>query len=227
MGKNGSSDILYFLGLKITADDDGSHEIKRHLFLGRKAMTNLDSMLKRRDSDIALLTKVYLVKVFIFLIAMYGCESWTIKVECWRIDAFALWCYRRLLRVPRTARSNQLNLKEINSDKTDIDIRLIFIRRTDAEAEAQIVWPPDVKSWIIWKDHDAGKDWRQQKKEGMTEDEMVGWPSLTQLTWVSASSGRWSAAVPEVTKCQTRLSDWTTTAKLTKGQTQKECKQKV
>ena len=102
MGKNGNSDILYFLGLKITADDDGSHEIKRHLFLGRKAMTNLDSMLKRRDSDIALLTKVYLVKAIIFPVVMYRCESWTIKKpECQRIDTSELWCWRRLLRVLR------------------------------------------------------------------------------------------------------------------------------
>ena len=158
------------------------------LLLGRKAMTNLGSVLKSRD--ITAPTKVLLLKAMVFPIAMYGCESWTIKVECWRIDAFALWCYRRLLRVPWTARSNQLNLKEINPDKIDIDISLIFTRRTDAEAEVPIVWPSDVKSWIIWKDHDAGKDWRQQKKEGMTEDEMVGWPSLTQLTWVSARSGR-------------------------------------
>ena len=86
------------LGSKITADGDCSHEIKRHLLLGRKVMTNLDSMLKSRD--ITLLTKVHLVKAMVFLVVMYGCESWTItKVECQRIDAFELWCWRRLLRV--------------------------------------------------------------------------------------------------------------------------------
>ena len=102
-------------GSKITADDDCSHEIKRHLLLGRKAMTNLDSILKSRD--ITLLTNVCIVKAMIFLVVMYGCESWTIKkAERRRIDAFELWCWRRLLRVPRTAgRSNQSILKEIIS----------------------------------------------------------------------------------------------------------------
>ena len=96
-----------FLGSKITADSDCSHEIKRHLLLGRKAMINLDSLLKSRD--ISLPTKVRLVKAMVFLVVMYGCESWTIKkAEHRRIDAFELWCWRRLLRVPWTARrSNQ------------------------------------------------------------------------------------------------------------------------
>ena len=103
-----------FLGSKIIADGDCSHEIKRLLLLGRKAMTNLDSILKSRD--ITLLTKVHLVKDMVFLVVMYGCESWTIKkAECRRIDAFELWCQRRLLRVPWTARtSNQSILKEIS-----------------------------------------------------------------------------------------------------------------
>jgi len=100
-----------FLGSKITADGDCSHEIKRRLLLGRKAMTNLDSILKSRD--LTLPTKVFLVKGIIFPVVMYGCESWTIKkAECWRSDAFELWCWRRLLRVPWTARrSNQSILK--------------------------------------------------------------------------------------------------------------------
>ena len=94
-----------FLGSKITADGDCSHEIKRHLFLGRKTMTNQDSTLKSKD--ITLLTKVHLVKAMIFLVTMYGCESWTIKkAEHQRIDAFELWCWRRLFRVPWTARSS-------------------------------------------------------------------------------------------------------------------------
>ena len=106
------SDFI-FLGSKITADGDCSHEIKRHLLLGRKVMTNLDSILK--SGDIALPTKVYLVKAMVFPVVMYGCESWTIKkAERRRIDAFELWCWRRLLRVPWTARrSNQSILKEI------------------------------------------------------------------------------------------------------------------
>ena len=109
-----SAPKFIFLGSKITADSDCSHEIKRHLLLGRKAMTNLDSILESRD--IILPTKVHLVKVMVFPVVMYGCESWTIKkAESQRIDAFELWCWRRLLRVPWTARrSNQSILKEIS-----------------------------------------------------------------------------------------------------------------
>ena len=105
-----------FLGPKITADGDCSHEITRHLLLGRKVITNLDSILKSRD--ITLPTKVHLVKAMVFPVVMYGCESWTIKKsECQRIDAFELWCWRRLLRVPWTARrSNQSILKEIHPE---------------------------------------------------------------------------------------------------------------
>ena len=105
-----------FLGSKITADDDCSHEIKRYLLLGRKVMTNLESILKSRD--ITLPTKVCLVKAIIFPVVMYGCESWTLKkAECRRIDAFELWCWKRLLRVPWTAKSsNQSILKEISPE---------------------------------------------------------------------------------------------------------------
>ena len=100
---------LLFLGSKITADGDCSHVIKRCLLLGRKVMTNLDSILKSRD--ITLPTKVYLVQAMVFPVVMYGCESWTInKVECQRIDAFELWCWRRLLRVPWTARRSNLSI---------------------------------------------------------------------------------------------------------------------
>ena len=101
------ADFIFGGALKITEDDDCSHEIKRHLLLGRKAMTNLDSILKSRD--LTLSTKVCLVKAMVFPVVMYGCESWTIKkAECRKIDAFELWCWRRHLRVPRTARrSNQ------------------------------------------------------------------------------------------------------------------------
>ena len=155
-----------FAGSKIPADGDCSHEIKRHLLLGRKVMTNLDSIFKSRD--ITLPTKICLVKAMVFPVVMYGCESWTIKkAENRRIDAFELWCWRRLLRVPWTARrSNQSILKEI-SPGCSLE-GLMF------EAETPILWPPDEKSWLIWKDPDAGKDWGQEKK-GTTEDEMVGW----------------------------------------------------
>ena len=107
------SDFI-FLGSKITADGECSHEVKRRLLLGRKVMTNLDSIFKSRD--IALPTKVHLVKAMVFPVVMYGCESWTVKkAERRRIDAFELWCWRRLLRIPWTARrSNQCILKEIN-----------------------------------------------------------------------------------------------------------------
>ena len=126
-----------FLGSKITADDDCSHEIKRHLFLGRKVMTNLDSIFKSRD--ITLPTKVCLVKAMVFPVVMYGCESWTIKkVECRRIDAFELWCWRRLLRVPYC--------KEIQPVYPKGNQSWVFIERTDAEAETPILWPPDTKS---------------------------------------------------------------------------------
>ena len=140
------------------------HEIKRHLLLGIKAMTNLDSILKSRD--ITLPTKVHLVKAMVFPIVMYGCKNWTIKkAEHWRIDAFELSCWRRLLRVPWTARRS-VNPKGNQPWK--------FIGRTDAEAEAPILWPPGEQNWLIGKDPDAGKDWKQEEK-GTAEDEMVGW----------------------------------------------------
>ena len=168
-GNNGNSERLYFLffylGSKITADGDCSHEIKRCLLLGRKAITNLDGILKSRG--ITLPTKVRLVQAMVFPISMYGCESWTIKkAERQRMDAFELWCWRRLFRVPRTARRS-INPKGNQS--------WIFIGRTDAEAEGPILWPPDAKNWFIGKDPDAGKDWKQEEK-GRTEDEMVGKP---------------------------------------------------
>ena len=127
-----------FLGSKINADGDCSHEIRRHLLLGRKVMTNLDSTLKSRD--ITLSTKVRLVKSMVFPVVMYGCESWTIKkAECRRIDAFKLWCWRRLLRV-------SWNCKEIQPVHPKGDQSWVFIGRTDVEAETPVLWPPDVKS---------------------------------------------------------------------------------
>ena len=136
-------------GSKITADGDCSHEIKRHLLLGRKAMTNLGSILRSRD--ITFLRKVCLVKTMVFPVLMSGCESWTIKkAECRRIDGFKLWCWRRLLRVPWTARrSNQSILKEISPGCS--------FGRTDVEAETPILWPPGAKSQLTGKDPDAGK----------------------------------------------------------------------
>ena len=126
-------------------------------------MTNLDSILK--SSDITLPTKVHIVKAMVFPVIMYRCDSWTIKkAECQRIDAFELWCWRRLLRVPWTARrSNQSILMEI-SPEYSLEGLMLKLK----------LWPPDVKNWFITKDPDAWKDWRQEEK-GITEDEMVGW----------------------------------------------------
>ena len=125
-------------------------------------MSNLDGIFKSRD--ITLPTKVCLVKAMVLPVVMYGCESWTVKkAECWRIDAFELWCWRRLL-----------DCKEIQPVYSEGDQPWVFIGRTDVKAEAPILWSPDAKSWLIWKDPDAGKDWQQEEK-GTTEDEMVGW----------------------------------------------------
>ena len=125
-----------------------------------------DSILKSRD--ITLPTKVRLVKGMVFPVVVYGCESWTIKkAECQRIDAFELWCWRRLLRVTWTARrSNQSILKEISPGCSLEELML--------KLKLPILSPPDAKNWLIWKDPDAGKNWGQEEK-GMTEDEMVGW----------------------------------------------------
>ena len=129
-----------FLGSKITADGDCSHEIKRHLLLWRKAMRNLDSILKSRE--ISLTRKIGIVKAMVFSVVMYGCESWPIKkAEHWGIDAFELWCWRRLLRV----------CKEIQPVNPKGNQSWIFIGRTDAEAEVPILWSPDVKSRLIRK----------------------------------------------------------------------------
>ena len=152
------------LASKITADGDCSHEIKRCLLLGKKAMENLDDMLKSRD--ITLPTKIHIVKAVVFPLVMYECESWPKKkAKHWRIDVFELWYLRRLLRVPWLQRDQTSQSKGNQS---------WIIGKTDAEAEAPVLWPPDAKSWLIRKAPDAGKDWRQEEK-GMTEDEMAGW----------------------------------------------------
>ena len=111
---------------------------------------------------------ISLVKAMVFPVVMYGCESWTVKkAEHWRIDAFELWCWRRLLRVPWTA-------KEVQPVHPKGDQPWVFFGRTDAKAETPILWPPHVKNWRIWKDCDAEKDWGQEEK-GITEDEMARW----------------------------------------------------
>ena len=152
-----------FLGSKITADGDFSHEIKRHLLLGKKAMTNLDSILKSRD--ITLPTKFHLVKAMIFPVVMYGCESWTIR----RLSA-KNWCFWTVV-LEKTLES-PWDSKEIKPVNPKENQSWIFIGRTDAEAETPVLWLPDVKSRLTGKDPDAGKDWTLEEK-GTTKDEMV------------------------------------------------------
>ena len=162
MGKQWKQCRLYFLGLQNHCSGDCSHENKRRLLLGWKVMTNLDRILESRD--ITLPTKVHLAKAIVFPVVMY--ESWTIKIAaCWRIDAFELWFWRRL--------ESPLDCKVMQPAHPKGNQSWIFIGRTDVEAETPILWPPDVKSWLIWKEPEAGKDWRWKEK-GTTEDEMVG-----------------------------------------------------
>ena len=157
---------LFFGGSKITADGDCSHKIKRRLLLGRKVMTNVDSILKSRH--ITLPTKVHLVKAMVFPVVMHGCESWTVKkAERRRIDAFELWCWRRLLRVPWTARrSNQSILKEI-SPRCSLEGMMLKLQ---LQYFGHLMQRVD----SFGKDSDFGRDWGQEEK-GMTEDEMAGW----------------------------------------------------
>ena len=167
-------------GSKITADGDWSHEIKRHLLLGRKVMTILDSILKSRD--ITLPTKVHLVKTMVSPVVMYGSESWTVKkAERWRIDAFELWCWRRLLRVPWTARrSNQSILKEISPgcslEGLMLKLKLQYFGHLMGRVDSL-------------EKTDIGRDWGQEEK-GTTEDEMAGWHH-----WLNGHESEWTPGV--------------------------------
>ena len=157
-----------FLGSRITADGDCSHQIKKCSLLRRKAMTNLDSILKSRD--ITLLTKIHLIKAMVFPVVMYACESCTLKkAESWTPKNRCFWTV-----VLEKTLESPLDCKEIKPVTPKWNQSWIFIGRADVEAETPILWPPDAKRWLIWKDPDVGKDWRQIKK-GTTEDEMVEW----------------------------------------------------
>ena len=166
MGKQWKQwETLLFWAPKSLQIGDCSHEINRHLLLGRKVKTNIDNLLKSRD--ITLSTKVRLVKAMVFPVVKYGCESWTIKkAECQRTDVWTVVLEKTL--------ESPLDCKEIQPVHPKGNQSWIFVGRTDAEADAPILLSPDAKNWLIGKDLDAGKDWKQEEK-GMTEDEMFGW----------------------------------------------------
>ena len=194
-----------FLGFKITADGDCSHEIKRCLLLERKAMTNLDSILKSRD--ITLPTKVHLVKAMVFpVIIMYGCESWTMnKAECWRIDAFELWCWRRFLRIPWTVRRSNLSvLKEISPEYSLEGLMLKL----------------QYSGYLMWRTDSFEKTLMLGKIES---GRRRGWQRLRWLDGIAVSMDMrlskfcelvkdregWRATVHGVVKSHTQLSNWT------------------
>ena len=197
---------LIFLGSKITADGDCSHEIKRCLLLGRKVMTNLDSILKSRD--ITLPTKVRLVKAMVFSVVIYECESWTVKkAESRRIDAFELWCWRRLLRVPWTARrSNQSILKDISPGCSLEELML----KLKIQYFGHLMWSADSleKTLMLGKIGGRRRRGRQRMKwlDGITDSMGIGLGELRELVMDRET---WRGVVRVVAKSRTRPSAWT------------------
>ena len=199
MGNHWKQWQAIFLGSKITADGDCCHEIKRRLFLERKAMTNLDSVLKSREMTLP--ANIHIVKGMVFPLIMYGCESWTIKkAGRHRIDSFELWCWRRLLRVPWTARrSNQSILKEISREYSLEGLILKLL----------ILWPPDVKRQLLEKSLMLGKTEGRRRRgrqrlDGITDSMDMGLSELWATVKVREAR---PAAIHAVTKSQTQFSD--------------------